>query len=184
MQLRNSTRGYGALAMLLHWLITALVALTWLLGTFGDELPRGIVRSAGFVIHVSIGLTILILLAVRIAWRFFDPPPPLETTRFGTWLGVAAKLTHFVLYGLVFATPLVGLLMQFAREDTLPIFGITDIASPWVKDRTFAGSLKEIHETLANLLMIAAGLHAAVALAHHWILRDRTLSRMLPGMSR
>jgi cytochrome b561 len=90
----------------------------------------------------------------------------------------------FALYGLLIAVPVVGVLLQFARGDALPLFGIVDIASPWVRDRTFAKSLTEVHETLANLLLIAAGLHAAAALAHHWLLRDRTLARMLPGPTR
>jgi cytochrome b561 len=82
------------------------------------------------------------------------------------------------------ALPVVGVLLQFARGDALPVFGIVDIASPWVRDRSFVESLKEVHETLANLLMIAAGLHAAAALVHHWLLGDRTLARMLPGFTR
>jgi len=50
-----------------------------------------------------------------------------------------------------------------------------------VKDRAFARSVTEVHEILANALVILAGLHAVAALVHHWILRDRTLARMLPG---
>jgi cytochrome b561 len=70
---------------------------------------------------------------------------------------------------------------QFARGDAVSIFGLYEIASPWVKDRAFARSVTEVHEILANALVILAGLHAVAALVHHWILRDRTLARMLPG---
>jgi cytochrome b561-like protein len=97
------------------------------------------------------GLAILILVALRINWRLFDPPPPFEASWFGQWLDLAARLTHLALYGLLIAVPVVGVLVQFARGDALPIFGIVDIASPWVRDRAFAKSLKEVHETLANL---------------------------------
>jgi len=78
----------------------------------------------------------------------------------------------------------VGIILQFARGDSLPIFGIIDIASPWVRDRAFAHSVKEVHELLAHALLAVAGLHAAAALAHHLIFRDRTLIRMLPGSER
>ena len=181
MRFRNSARGYGLVALSLHWLTVGLVVIAWLLGTFGDELPRGSVRSAGLLIHIWAGLVILLLIALRIAWRLFDPPPPFEPTRFGHWADIAARLTHFALYGLLIAVPVVGVLLQFARGDALPIFGIVDIASPWVRDRSFTRSVKEIHESLANLLMMLAGLHAAAALVHHWLLGDRTLARMLPG---
>ena len=51
-------------------------------------------------------------------------------------------------------------------------------------DRAFARLVKEPHELLSNLLLVLAGVHAAAALAHHWLLRDRTLKRMLPGRGR
>jgi cytochrome b561 len=82
------------------------------------------------------------------------------------------------------AVPVAGIVQQFARGDSLPIFGIIDIASPWVRDRAFAHSVKEVHELLAHALLAVASLHAAAALAHHWIFRDRTLVRMLPGSER
>jgi cytochrome b561 len=184
MRFRNSATGYGAVSVLLHWLTVVLVAVAWSLGTFGDALPRGGARAAGLFVHISGGLLILALLGLRLAWRWYDPPPPPAATRFGAWLDVAARLTHFALYGLLVATPAIGIVLQFARGDALPIFGIAEIASPWVKDRALAGSLKEVHEVLANVLMIVAGLHAAAALIHHWVLRDRTLARMLPGITR
>jgi len=66
----------------------------------------------------------------------------------------------------------------------LHIFGFTEIASPWIKDREFARSIKGIHEALANALVILAVLHAFAALIHHWVWQDQTLKRMLPGVAR
>ena len=94
--------------------------LAWLLGTFGDELPRGAARSAWPFIHISVGLAITVLVALRIASRIFDPPSPVGPTRFGHWPEVAARLTHFALYGLLIAIPIVGVSLQFARGDALP----------------------------------------------------------------
>ena len=71
--------------------------------------------------------------------------------------------------------------MQFARGEALPLYGLLEFPSPWMRDRAFAGSIKEIHETLANTLMILAGLHTSAALVHHWVFWDRTLKRMLPA---
>ena len=184
MQLRNSPERYGAIPKLLHWLIVVLVVLAWSLGTFGDNLPRGAARAAGLWIHIAAGLSIIGLLIIRIVWRVADPPPPPIATPLGSLLIWIGKFAHFALYALLAATPAVGVLVQFARGDALPLYGLVEIASPWVRDRAFAGSMKEIHETLANLLIILAVVHAAAAFAHHWIFRDRTLARMLPGIAR
>ena len=84
---------------------------------------------------------------------------------------------------LLAATPILGVLLQFARGEALPLFGVTEIASPWVRDRAFASSLKDVHETLAMILMILAAFHALAAIVHHWLWRDRTLARMLPQIA-
>jgi cytochrome b561 len=180
MQFCNSADRYGAVAQALHWLTVALVAVAWLLGTFGDDLPKGAARATGLFVHISAGLAILAVLVVRLLWRLGDPPPPPESTILGAWLDHVARFAHYALYILLVAVPLTGIVVQFARGDALPLFGLFDIASPWTADRPFARSVKEIHELLAHSLVILAGVHAAAALVHHWALRDRTLARMLP----
>jgi cytochrome b561 len=184
MRLRNSSDSYGAVPQALHWAVAALVLLAWLLGTFGDVLPRGTARAAGLFVHMSAGLAIITLVLVRLAWRLGDPPPPPEKTSLGEWAERTSQIIHYALYAFLVAIPIVGIVLQFARGDVLPIFGLFHIASPWPADRGFARTVKEIHALLANGIMILAGVHAAAALAHHWIFRDRTLLRMLPGTRR
>ncbi len=184
MQLWNSPQSYGVIPKGLHWLTVLLVIVAWLLGTFGDELPRGGGRATGLFIHISAGLGVLALLVLRVVWRVIDRPPPPEITPFGGWLEFLGKLTHVTLYVLLAATPILGIILQFARGDALPVFGLTEIASPWVRDRAFARSLKEVHETLSNILMILAAFHALAAMTHHWVWRDQTLRRMLPRIAR
>jgi cytochrome b561 len=82
---------------------------------------------------------------------------------------------------LLIAVPAVGIAAQFARGRPVPLFGLGEIPSPWAVDRAFARLVTEVHELLANTLLAVACLHAAAALAHHWLFRDRTLTRMLPG---
>ena len=182
MQFRNSTERYGAVALTAHWLTAAFVALGWMLGEFMDAFPRGAARDAALFVHVSSGLAIIVLVAVRLAWRFADPPPPLEPTQFGRASELASKAGHLVLYALLIAVTVAGIATQFARGNPLPIFGIAEIASPWVRDRAFVRSVTGVHETLANALIVLAAFHAVAALAHHYLLRDRTLVRMLPGL--
>lgn len=184
MQLRNTDQNYGVIPKCLHWLTVVLVGVAWGLGTFGDDLPRGAARSAGLYIHISAGLAILILLVIRLVWRFVDRLPPPEKTPFGIGSEFIGKLTHYALYLLLAGVPLLGIVLQFARGDALPVFGLMEVASPWARDRAFAHSLKEVHELLANALVILACVHAVAAMVHHWVWHDRTLERMLPRIAR
>ena len=77
--------------------------------------------------------------------------------------------------------PLLGLTVQLKRGNELPIFAVWHVESPWPVDRSLARSILSLHGTLADALLILAGIHACAALVHHWIWRDRTLSRMLPS---
>ncbi len=184
MQYRNSAAGYGAISLSLHWLTAALVVIAWLLGTFDDALPKGPARAYGLFAHISAGLTILVVLSLRLLWRMFDPPPQSEPSALGKWIDRAAHGAQYALYALLILAVVSGIVLQFARGNALPLFGLFDLASPWPADRAFSRNVKEVHELLTNGLVMLAGLHAAASLFHHWILRDATLVRMLPGSAR
>ena len=181
MRLFNTAERYGPVVQVMHWTTVVLVVCGWLLGTFGDDLPRGAARNVGLFIHMSAGLLVLGILVLRLLWRTIDAPPAPERTPLGPWLDRAGRFAHLVLYVLLVAVPIAGIASQFARGRPLPLFGLGQIASPWAADRAFARSVTEIHELLANALLAVACLHAAAALAHHYLFRDRTLTRMLPG---
>jgi cytochrome b561 len=183
MQMRNSPAQYGAVSKSFHWMTVVLVILGWTLGYFHDDLPHAFHQLA-LVIHISIGLTVLVLVVSRLAWRTIDPPPASEKTALGELAEFGARMVHFALYGLLLAIPVFGILVQFARGHALPIFGVFEIASPWVRDREFARAMIGWHGWLANGMMLLVLLHAVAALTHHFVLRDRTLARMLPADGR
>jgi cytochrome b561 len=181
MQLANTNNRYGALPQIIHWLTALFVIVGWLLGQFGDALPRGDGRAFGLLMHMTLGQCVAALLIIRLAWRLFNPPPPPEATPLGRLIVVAAKLSHFTLYALLFVVPFLGMIVQLKRGHDLPVFGLWDFTSPWPADRAVARSVLTVHYYLADTLLILAGIHASAALVHHWIWRDRTLARMLPG---
>lgn len=180
MQIFNTQQRYGAVAQFLHWSTAIFVVLAWVLGQTIDDLPKAV----GLFAHISAGLAVLAVVIVRLMWRLIDAPPKTEETPLGVWLDRAGRFAHLALYALLIVVPIVGIVTQFGRGQALPLFGFSEIASPWPADRAFARSVKEVHETLSNVLIVTAGVHAVAALAHHWLLRDRTLTRMLPGAAR
>ena len=180
MRFRNSSDGYGGVSLFLHWITVALVLIAWTTGTFDDLLPKGSGRASAMFVHNSAGLTILLALALRLLWRLVDPPPPAEPTMLGKWLDRAGMLAHYALYAMLLAALTAGIALQFARGNALNVFGLFEIPSPWLADRTLSRPIKGAHELFANGLIVLVGIHAAAALVHHRLLRDRTLLRMLP----
>jgi cytochrome b561 len=181
-QIADFGRRYSSTAQLLHWSSALLVGGAWALGNFGDDLPKGSMRELGELIHVSAGQLIVALLLTRLVWRVIYPPPPVEATPLGRWADYGGRIMHFVLYALLAAVPIAGVVTLFASGDGMPLFGFGEIPSPWLRDKAFEHAAKEVHETLANALIILALLHAGAALAHHYYFKDRTLKRMLPSI--
>jgi cytochrome b561 len=153
----------------------------WLLGTFLDDIPKGPPRAFGLFAHMTLGQCVFVLVIARLVWRYTNPPPPPEQTRFGKLLEIVAALNHYALYALMLAVPILGVIVQLKRGNPLPFFGLGEFASPWPADRATARTILHFHEYCADALLILAGVHAVAALVHHYAFRDRTLTRMLPG---
>jgi cytochrome b561 len=179
MQLKNTSERYGAVAIGLHWITVLLVAVAWGLGQAMDLLPKDS-RPSGIAVHIAVGLIIFVAVLGRFAWRMGDPPPDAIRSPLGYWTDVMAIATHYGLYLLLAAAPILGVATWFARGQDLSVLGLFHIVTPLAQNRDLAHSLVEVHETLANAIVILAGLHASAALVHHYIFKDQTLLRMLP----
>lgn len=167
---------YDGVSILLHWLTAALVVLLWTLGQTIDFFPKGGPRIDARSVHIALGATLGVVLLVRILWRARSGRR-LPVANSG-WIGVTAKLVHYGLYVLVGATVVLGIFNAWQRGDVL--FNIYTIPKLVPGDLVLKRALEELHGDCADAVLIVAGLHAAAALAHHYLLRDRVLRRMLP----
>lgn len=181
MQLANSAERYGALMQTVHWLTAVFVAAGWLIGQFAHFPSPKSPPDFWLLLHIALGQCVLVLLVFRLAWRFLNPPPPYEKTPFGRLVEWAARLSHFTLYVLLLGVPILGIIAELKRAGILPLFGFWALVSPWPVDRVLGRTILDLHGTLADALLILAGIHAAAAIVHHWVWHDRTLMRMLPG---
>lgn len=84
------------------------------------------------------------------------------------------------LYVFMIGMPLLGWLLLSAKGTPIPFFGM-HFAALIAENKALAESIKELHETVATIGYFLIGSHAAAALVHHYVLRDDTLRRMLPG---
>ncbi len=179
MPLNNTREEWGAVSKVLHWLVVALVlAMAWLGLTMGD-LPNGPDKAATYALHKSIGLTLLAVVALRLAWRLAaGAPAPVAGTP--AWQARIAALTHWSLYALLLAVPLSGWVMNSAAGVPLQWFGVADLPAIAGQDQALREQAEDVHETLFWALASLALVHAAAALYHHLFVGDATLARMLP----
>lgn len=172
--------GYTGPAILLHWLIAALMLVTIPLGVYGANAEGELGQSLTNV-HKPIGLLVLVLTTVRIGWRLSHPPPPLpETMNLG--LRMAARATHAAFYALLLVMPLSGWWMTSAFPKRHPIT-VGDLFElpflPVATDLASAGVAHDVHELLGWSAIALIVLHVAAALKHQFIDRDPVLARML-----
>jgi len=103
----TSDQRYTGIAIALHWAIAAFILFNLLSGWVMEGLPKGDLKHVVVSLHASSGLTVLVLSIARIAWRLGHRPPALDSslTRLER---LAASTVHGLLYGMMFAMPLVG----------------------------------------------------------------------------
>ncbi|UCI24960.1 cytochrome b [Mesorhizobium sp. B2-8-5] len=171
---------YTSTQKFLHWTLFALVVLLYAL-TYGDAFySRGDPAVAFFWrLHISFGLLLAALVFWRMVLRGLRRAPGLPS-EMPAAEQAAAKIGHFILYALLIAIPVLGILLTWFRGDTLSFFGLLTIPAPFAPDRVTARTIRELHSLCANGILIMAGLHAMAALYHHFIRRDTVLTRMLP----
>lgn len=171
---------YGAPLRALHWLTVLSIIVVFGITYVEQFFPRGS-PERGWIwwTHISVGLLVLLLVAIRIPARVFGATPP-ASTALSRPVKIASEAAHGLLYLLLIVTPIVGIYLSFLRGNEVSFFSLFTIPSPIAVDRTAARQVQEVHELLANALVILALLHAAAAVIHHVVLKDDVLKRMLP----
>lgn len=194
MALRNSTDHYGSIAKWLHWTTALLFLGSYLSVYYRDwftdkQTPE---NWTALQLHLSIGITILVLATLRILWRLGNPVPRLEP---GSRLEHrAARLGHYALYAVMFILPITGYLgtgvgTEYFFLIDLPKFEDTAIFASLISEswglsfKAFEKPIDFIHKTIMGewlVWMLIVG-HASAALYHHFWKRDATLLNMTIG---
>ncbi len=192
-----STR-YTKVAVILHGLIALGIFALFALGWYMSEIPKDAAKQAAFDLfdlgiytwplteeasprtfyfnlHKSVGVTLLALVALRILWRItHQPPAPLASYK--AWEKKLATGTHHVLYLLMVAMPVTGLIMALYSKYGLMWFGIELFDG--LDNKDIRELFKEVHESVGVILLVAIILHVVGALKHKFIDKDDTMKRM------
>lgn len=181
--LRNTRTRWGALSQFLHWLMAALIGVQIGLGLAGANLPLGMSKLATLARHKSLGLTILALALIRLAWRALNPTPALPGA-LQAYERRLALATHVALYALLIALPVTGWIMSSARGFPVSWFNLVQLPNLVTPDPALYHAMVLTHIVLASTLGLILILHIAAAIRHHFVLHDEVLRRMLPASPR
>lgn len=173
---KNTRTNYGSVAKSLHWIMALLVITAWCVGYFADDFASKSTIGMWFAFHKSVGMIILMLLIIRVAWRVYDKVPRPSTTNKA--IIVAAHTVHYLLYVFLLVQTLSGWLMSSAAGRPPTFFGLFVFPNLISKNKYIVPEFVAIHNTSALILLTLFILHVAGALFHHFILKDNTLRKM------
>ena len=172
---------YPTLAILLHWLNAVLLIGSFALGLRMVGMDFSPEKINSYAYHKWLGVTIFGVVVVRCIYRQFKPPPALPSDM-AEWQKTASRLSHRLLYLLLFALPLSGWIYSSAAGVPTVPFGQLSLQLPDLlqRDPELASALKQVHFDLTRLLLVLIFLHIAAALKHHLWDKDGVMHRMLP----
>lgn len=176
----TSVQKYSQTMIAFHWVMFLLIVGVFSAMELRDLYPRGsaerdIIKSW----HYTLGLTVFFLVFVRLAVRLISPKPAIVPPLPG-WQRFASQTFHVLLYVFMIAMPIGGWLVLSGEGKPIPFWFGTHLPPLIGPDKELAEVIEDIHKAVANVGYGLIGLHAAAALAHHYIRRDNTLDRMLP----
>lgn len=179
----NSTdvrQRFSSLSIALHWVMVLLISAVYFTILLRENYPQGSdIREGLKTWHFMLGLTVLVLVVARITVRLTNRRPPI-TPAPRVWQALVAKVTHVALYAFMLGMPIAGWTILSASGKVIPFFGL-ELPALIGPSKALAAQIKELHQTVGTIGYYLIGLHALAALFHHYIVRDDTLRRMLPG---
>ncbi len=173
------TARYTTPAIGLHWLMALGLISSFALGVYMHELPFSPRKLELYSWHKWAGVTLFLLVLVRLAWLASHRPPALPASM-SPLMQRAAHLAHVGLYLLMLAIPASGWLMSSAKGFTTVWFGVLPLPDLVGKDKELGHLLEEVHETLNFTMLALVIAHVGAALKHHIFDHDDVLTRMAP----
>jgi len=177
---KNTASFYGLISQFFHWFMALLILLQFAWAWRIEQLGLGRARYELVNQHKSIGLTVFMLVVLRLAWRFYSPAPALPSTM-TLWQQKCSRWVHACIYLLLLSLPIVGWAMSSAAGFVVSWVNVFDLPALMSQDDALKTVLMAIHTTLAWTLALLVTGHILAALHHHFIKKDEVLRRMLKG---
>lgn len=166
---------YNWVMKVLHWGMALAFVGMYVVAYIMRDMPKSPEKYQLYGMHKSMGLTLLALVLVRFAYRTFHGVPAISSS-LSPLCRLAAALGHYALYAVMLLMPLTGYLMG---SKNISYFGLFEVP---VFNHSLGRFFHESHMVLSYIIYALVGAHVVMALVHHFILKDDTLVRMVPGM--
>lgn len=168
---------FDALARTLHWAMALMILAMLFVGAAMVASLSG--RPWLLDLHRPLGIAILVLAVLRLVHRLRHPPPPLPDS-LPRWQQSAAHASHWLLYGLMLAMPLLGWALLSAAGDPVRMAGDWVLPPIAPRDPALYAALRWAHGALGYALFATSLVHMSAALRHAWVLRDGVFDAMAP----
>jgi len=174
----NTMDSWGVISKSLHWTMAGFIFVQLVLGPLAVSWRLSPTKLDLFVWHKSIGMLILALVILRVIWRLLNPTPTLPSD-LPRWEHISARLSHALLYLIMFMLPISGWIINSAANIPFKVFWafpLPDLVSP---NKSLEELAKALHFSLVIGLITLLVLHIGAALRHHIVRRNNVLLRML-----
>jgi cytochrome b561 len=180
MDTADTPKKYGRVAVALHWIVAACLVFSVTLGLIIGNVEESEATERVLAVHKSFGITIFVLVCIRLGWRLTHPAPPLPATM-PAYQRLAAELTHGLLYVTLLAMPVAGYIAVAARGRETRFFGLFEVPQWAPLSRILSQNATTVHVYGQYVLYALLAAHIGAALYHRFVLKDDVLARMWPG---
>jgi cytochrome b561 len=179
MLIGDTSAGYGLVTRLTHWVMAVAILAMFALGLWMVTLTYySPYYTVAPDIHRSVGMLLLIALALRLVWRLVNPKP--DEDELSPFERTASRIVHWGFYPLLFALMVSGYLISTADGRPIEVFDWFSVPS-LVRQKGLEETAGEVHEILSYVTVAVVVLHAAASLKHHFIDHSSILKRMWSG---
>jgi cytochrome b561 len=176
MQLKNSPENYGLVAKVFHWLIALAIITMLCVGFYMADMEKSDLQLQIYGMHKASGVTVLFLVTLRFLWRIVNVQPEFSITKLEN---ILSKANFIILYFLMFAMPVSGILMSLIGGKDINVFGLFTLSAISKPNEGLSAIFLGMHGVFANILVICLFLHIAASLYHHFIKKDDLLRKIM-----
>jgi len=165
----NKGTYYGRLSRYLHWTTAILILILIPMGIFTSMIPDDVwYRQGYYVVHKTVGLTVLVLVLMRLLWRLSSPIPALDPS-LKIWERRLAHCVHIMMFVFMLAFPLTGFILS-TYVGKLSHFFIWDVPLFWAPDEKMTMFFALLHKVLLPYIFyLFIGIHVIGALKHRFV---------------